>query len=126
MDYILKTLEPYKNRKIKLLDTGCGDGTLLRYFVNFENFETYGLDYNLLRLLRAQKLVDNKAHFVIGSLLEQCHKSDCFDIIVLNHVLEHIENDRQVLMNLNRILKPGGLFVLGIPNEGAFFLAAKE
>jgi SAM-dependent methyltransferase len=44
-----------------------------------------------------------------------------FDIVFFNHVLEHIPNDIGALSEVYRILKPGGLLILGVPNEGALF-----
>ena len=48
-------------------------------------------------------------------------EDDCFDVIFFNHVLEHIPDDVAALREVRRILKPGGLLVLGVPNEGAAF-----
>ena len=38
-----------------------------------------------------------------------------FDVIICNHVLEHIEDDKKALMELYRILKPGGIAILQVP-----------
>src|ERR1019366_9596147 len=46
---------------------------------------------------------------------------DSFDVIYFNHVLEHIPDDVAALREVGRILKPGGLLILGVPNEGAAF-----
>lgn len=40
---------------------------------------------------------------------------DTFDLIVCNHVLEHISNDRQAMAELFRVLRPGGLAILQVP-----------
>lgn len=41
--------------------------------------------------------------------------NDFFDVIICNHVLEHVVNDSQAISELFRILKPGGLAVLQTP-----------
>jgi SAM-dependent methyltransferase len=46
---------------------------------------------------------------------------DSLDIIFFNHVLEHIPDDMLALREVYRILRPGGLLILGVPNEGAAF-----
>jgi SAM-dependent methyltransferase len=42
-------------------------------------------------------------------------------VIFFNHVLEHIPDDVGALAEAYRILKPGGLLILGVPNEGVWF-----
>jgi len=95
-------------------------GINLRYLINVPNVTIFGLDSNPIRLMRAQKNSNNQAFLVLGSLLERNFKENYFDIVLCNHVLEHIEKDLDVLINLHRILKPGGILILGTPNEGAF------
>ncbi len=43
------------------------------------------------------------------------HADDTFDVIVCNHVLEHIPDDRQALSELYRVLKPAGFAILQVP-----------
>jgi SAM-dependent methyltransferase len=40
-----------------------------------------------------------------------------FDIILCNHVLEHIPNDKKAMQELFRVLKPGGWGVFQIPQD---------
>lgn len=41
---------------------------------------------------------------------------DCtFDLIICNHVLEHVPDDRQAMAELRRVLKPGGYAILQVP-----------
>lgn len=44
-------------------------------------------------------------------------KDDSFDIILCNHVLEHIPDDTTAMQELFRILKPGGWGIFQIPQE---------
>ncbi|MBC6999876.1 class I SAM-dependent methyltransferase [Cytophaga sp. FL35] len=49
-----------------------------------------------------------------------CHlpfDNDSFDVILCNHVLEHIPNDTKAMKELYRILKPGGWGVFQIPQD---------
>jgi SAM-dependent methyltransferase len=38
-----------------------------------------------------------------------------FDIVICNHVLEHVPDDRKAMRELRRVLRPGGLAVLQHP-----------
>ena len=38
-----------------------------------------------------------------------------YDVVIANHVLEHIPNDRKAMRELFRLLRPGGLAVLTVP-----------
>ena len=40
-----------------------------------------------------------------------------FDVILCNHVLEHIPDDTKAMQELHRILKPGGIGIFQIPQD---------
>lgn len=42
---------------------------------------------------------------------------ETFDLILCNHVLEHVEDDRRVMGEILRVLKPGGLAILQVPQD---------
>ncbi len=44
-------------------------------------------------------------------------KDDSFDVILCNHVLEHIPNDTRAMKELYRVLKPGGWGIFQIPQD---------
>lgn len=105
--------------KLNGLDLGCGDGSNLGWLrPHFSRL--YGSDYNLLRLMRAARLgID--ARLFMADINDYPAMNDSFDVIYFNHVLEHIPDDAAALREVRRILKPGGLLILGVPNEGAAF-----
>lgn len=44
-------------------------------------------------------------------------QADLFDVILCNHVLEHIPDDRQALSELYRVMKPGGWGIFQVPQD---------
>ena len=45
--------------------------------------------------------------------------AECYDIIICNHVLEHVDDFRQALKEVYRILRPGGSFICSFPMDPA-------
>lgn len=43
------------------------------------------------------------------------YPDDSFDVILCNHVLEHVDDDQQCMRELRRVLKPGGLAIMQVP-----------
>jgi SAM-dependent methyltransferase len=44
-----------------------------------------------------------------------CFGDESFDVVICNHVLEHIPDDRQAMREIIRVLKPGGWAILQVP-----------
>ncbi|MFD1614705.1 class I SAM-dependent methyltransferase [Gelatiniphilus marinus] len=44
-------------------------------------------------------------------------EDNIYDVILCNHVLEHIPDDRKAMQELYRVLKPNGMAVLQIPQD---------
>jgi SAM-dependent methyltransferase len=102
-----------------LLDLGCGDGNHPKWLGRHAQV-LYGSDYNALRLARARSLVP-EARLFLGDILDYPAEDGAFDVIFFNHVIEHIPDDVRALSEIRRILAPGGLLILGTPNEGAWW-----
>jgi len=43
------------------------------------------------------------------------YEDNSFDVVICNHVLEHIPDDRKAMAELYRVLKPGGWAILQVP-----------
>ena len=107
---------------IRVLDAGCGDGINLiglRDILGEEglSFSLYGLDYNPLRIKRADEHLPGVVG-LLGNVTELPFKDGSFDLILCNHVLEHIHNDVVAMKVLRRVLSPHGILIIGVPNEG--------
>lgn len=51
------------------------------------------------------------------SIYETKHADDSFDLVFLLEVLEHLDYPDDALREIDRILRPGGCLVLGVPRE---------
>ena len=108
-----------RDRVRRLLDLGCGDGAHLGWLAAFAE-RIHGSDYNLVRLARARHRAPDAVLF-LADILDHPAADDSFDIVFFNHVIEHIPDDMAALRTVQRILRPGGIVVLGTPNEGAWW-----
>lgn len=48
-------------------------------------------------------------------MLEMQFDAGTFDVVIANHVLEHVDDDARALAEIHRVLKPGGIAILQTP-----------
>lgn len=96
----------------KLLDIGCGSGQFLYEMRQFE-MNTYGIEPGDFDKEGNKKYDLNIKK---SNLLKTKYPKEYFDLITMNHVLEHLDNPNQTLMEIKRIIKKDGLFIFAVPN----------
>lgn len=101
----------------KLLDIGCGTGEYL-LAADEKGFDVTGIDIDK----SITNFVSNKYNFnMINSLLyEETFEESTFDVVVLSHVAEHLENPNKMIAIIHKILKPDGFFLMLSPNVNSF------
>ena len=116
---ILREVIEYKIMKIprswgtRLLDIGCGNGVFISKMQSL-GWYVEGTDIDLASIEYARNIFKLNVHY--GEIHDLSIRSNSFDIITLNHVIEHIDNPSVLLSECYRILKPGGKLVLLTPN----------
>ena len=105
-----------EGRRMSLLDVGCDWGVLMRHLEAKPHFETIAISAADI-VDKASYRRDRYERFVLGDLIEGYPEiaSDSFDVVVCEQVLEHLDGLDRALATLNRVLKPGGKLVLGVP-----------
>jgi len=95
------------------LDVGTGIGTLME-IASENGFRVSGVEYSpwASNFARNEKGLD----VFTGTLEEARFPEKTFDVVVLNHVLEHLERPGETLREARRILKRDGVLVIGVPN----------
>lgn len=97
---------------VDLLDLGAGSGHLSDYFLE-RGANVSAADTDGYRYMSSAPFFEVK-----GQALPFTDAS--FDIVIFNHVLEHVGDrpaQRQALSEIKRILRPGGTLYLGVPNK---------
>lgn len=102
----------------RVLFMGYGDGLLLKKLSGLFN-EAVLIEGSKELIKRAEldlKEPDNCE--LIHSRFEDYNLGDCnkFDIVLANHVLEHVENDEKVLFKIKGWLKSVGYLLVSVPN----------
>lgn len=99
----------------KILDIGCWTGGL-EYYLNDFSCEPYAIDIDE-RALSIARLKFPQIKFQVGNAWSIPFADGYFDVVALSFVLEHIKDAKELktLAEINRVLKPGGIFLLCVP-----------
>ena len=112
-----------KNDKLKILDFGCGVGTISLYLANLGH-EVTSIDISNKAIDQAKKSAEflglsNKINFLTLKDSIPFLNGKIFDLILLIEVIEHLPNDKETLKSLTLHLKKGGYMVISTPSVNA-------
>ncbi|HEY3219325.1 MAG TPA: class I SAM-dependent methyltransferase [Gemmatimonadales bacterium] len=101
----------------RLLDLGCGDGTVL-WLARRDGWEVKGIELfpEHTKIVRETLGLDVETSDITA--YNGVHEA--WDCVVLTHVLEHLPDPVGALTKIRNLLKPGGIGVLEFPNIDAF------
>lgn len=105
-------LELDASERGRLLDIGCGNGHLISRLQKY-GWQVEGIDFDEQAVAYCQS---KGLNVKVGDLQSQQYPDDTFDILTLNHVIEHISDTEALLSECFRILKKGGSLVIATPN----------
>lgn len=118
---IIEELNLKQNEKI--IDLGCGTGYYLYLLSNLPvKLNLTGCDNDVKALVEAKNSLSKNIKFIPGDLHKMPFKRNFFDKAVASEVLEHLENNTLALREIFRVLKPGGVLVISVPNQSYPFL----
>ena len=123
--YIARRLHEIANdRRIAVLDVGCGDGRTLEQLFSYD-YDLYGYDLVFLEddlhKTRKQKLGGyfgdsyNKRIKVTSSERTIPFEDDSFDVLYANQVFEHVRFLDKMVSECARVLRPGGILLANFP-----------
>jgi len=97
-----------------VLDLGCGDGRFSRAVFDNERIDV-GVDISISAVSTAQGS-SNHANLLAGDASRLPFRDGIFETVFSNSVLEHIPSVENLLPEVKRVLKRGGVFVFTVPS----------
>lgn len=98
----------------RVLEVGAGSGVHIDYV--HHQFDIYYMtDLNELFINQAKIKANNKIKFQIEDATKLSFQNNNFDRVIATHILEHVPNPHEVLMEWARVLKPGGVLTIVLP-----------
>lgn len=97
-----------------VLDVGCGNGILTNMLIK-KGYSAVGIEPDLSIYKKTYKRL--KKNIFYGTLKDfLAHTEKKFDVVIYNHVLEHIEDVNKELTLAYSCLREKGIIVVGLPN----------
>jgi 2-polyprenyl-3-methyl-5-hydroxy-6-metoxy-1,4-benzoquinol methylase len=117
---MLAAIEEAKGPAIggNLLEIGCGEGWFLAA-ADDAGYAVQGLDFSQAGLARFHPQFLDRARFgdafkILDGLIAAGERHD---VCVMEHVLEHVVDPEGLLTRLPRLLNPGGVVAITVPND---------
>ena len=116
----VKTIFEYVNPNdgMRILDLPCGRGFYLNMFRFVSRCQLVGADLDWDVIKQAKRRLSHLENITLQrvNIYEMPYAKDYFDAVILSEVLEHIEDDVRGLREAYRVLKPGGVLAVTVPN----------
>jgi len=108
-DLIHEQINNTKN--LEILDVGCGPGGTSTAFLQFGNVIGTDVYFPGLKLAKNKGLMNVVAS--TSTLIP--FRTEKFDVVTVLDVVEHVQEDKAVLKEIWRVLKPNGMIVVTVP-----------
>ncbi|OBQ39352.1 MAG: methyltransferase [Anabaena sp. MDT14b] len=109
---------PENNQKLRILDIGCGNGSLSNFLAQ-QGYEVVGVEESESGVQLANETFPN-CHFIQGSIynLPYSEIGNQFDIVLAAEVIEHLFYPKELARSAKKLLKPNGRLIMTTPYHG--------
>ena len=106
-----------------ILDVGCGGGININRMAKKAK-KVYGVDYSIesvkvSREVNRQEIYDGKVEVVKGDVQSLPFDDDTFDVVTAFETVYFWPNIEKCFGEVKRVLKPGGIFLIGTESNGS-------
>jgi len=117
----LEIIHKYLQPEAAVLEYACGTGTLAIHVAGWVK-EIHGIDISGKMVSTAKrKAAEQKVqniHFTHTTIFEASYAEESFDVVMAFNILHLLANAREAIQRINRLLKPGGIFISSTPCLG--------
>lgn len=101
-----------------ILDCACGRGFYLKMIRSVSQCKLVGLELDEEIIEKARRNIAGLSDISLtrANIYEQPFDDNSFDGVLLSEILEHIDDDVRGLKEVKRVLKPGGVVAITVPN----------
>jgi 2-polyprenyl-3-methyl-5-hydroxy-6-metoxy-1,4-benzoquinol methylase len=118
---IIETTKKYLNPGSVVLDYGCATGSIALEIASMAK-AVHGIDISSNMVEIAKSKADERniknVGFARAAIFDESLGQELFDVILSLNILHLVENPAQVMDRVNRLLKPGGIFISSTPCLG--------
>jgi len=118
--YVVDVMKSYSDDYNKILDIGCGNGLLLKTALKQGYKYCIGVDINQSYQNIKSNAISPGLSFYNMTFDEILNNEELlgnnYDCISMWFVLEHIYDIKKIVRDVYKLLKKGGVFVIGVPN----------
>ncbi len=111
---VIELLRPELNSFESLLDVGCGANLAYDLFLAEQGKNVLGLEYSVSFLKLAPR--HPRIQLIQGTASALPFGDGTFSAVVCSETLEHLKSDATAVAEIARVLRPGGIAVITVPN----------
>jgi ubiquinone/menaquinone biosynthesis C-methylase UbiE len=101
-----------------ILDCACGRGFYLNMFRYVSRCKLVGLELDWSVIQKAKRNIGHLPDILLtnANIYQLPYPDNTFDGVILSEILEHVDRDVDGLKEVYRVLKPGGVVAITVPN----------
>lgn len=117
---VFEILDTYSAKaSASVLEVGCGPGGMTESILN-RLLDVFCLDISMPMIIKTKKMSEKYVPGGVpcfqGEIDDLPFTNNTFDVVICVGVLEYLESDDRAVKELSRVVKPGGIVIISLPN----------